>query len=141
MCAMRSAFLVPIQMWKSTFMSWSFMSVLTSASISMIRSSLQRKQKGWIGKHRNCRNVHEGNCHLGFTTANFPLFRIPKNFSIFWFVCSDHALAVSALAFCFQQSLLLGFSGISTLSSIESVSLVKRNMARKHACFVNIFVS
>ena len=56
-------------------------------------------------------------------------------------MCSDNASAVSVLASCFQRSLLLGFSGISTLSSIESVSLVRRNMARKHACFVNIFVS
>ena len=89
MCAMRSAFLVPIQMWKSTFMSWSFMSVLASASVSMTRSSLQRKQRGWIGKHTNCRNVHEGKslAILGFTTANFPLFRIPKNFSEDFLAC------------------------------------------------------
>ena len=73
---------LPFWMWKSTFIS-----VLTSASVSVIRSSLQRKQRGWIGKHTNRRNVHEVNCHLGFTTANFPLFRIPKNFSEDFLVC------------------------------------------------------
>ena len=73
---------LPFSLWKSTFMS-----VLTSASVSMIRSSLQRKQRGWIGKHTNCRNVHEVNCHLGFTTANFPLFSNPKNFSEDFLVC------------------------------------------------------
>ena len=49
MCAMRSALLVPIQMWKSTFMSWSFMSVLAPASVSMTRSSFQGKLRGGPG--------------------------------------------------------------------------------------------
>ena len=88
------------------------MSVLTSVSVSMIRSSPI------------------------FSCSEFQ--RISRR--IFWLVCSDQESAVSALALCFQQS-LLGFSGISTLSSIESVSLVRRNMARKQACFVNIFLS
>ena len=49
MCAMRCALSVPIQMWKSTFMSWSFMSVLASVSVSMIRSSFQGKLRGGPG--------------------------------------------------------------------------------------------
>ena len=63
------------------------MSVLKSASVLMTRLSFQRKQRGWIEKHTNCRNVHEGNCHLGFTIANFSLFRCPKNFSEDFLVC------------------------------------------------------
>ena len=134
---MRSAFLVPIQMWKSTFMSWSFMSVLASASVSMIRSSFQRKQRGWIGKHTNCRNVHEGKA-LPSWASPLPIFpcseiqRISRR--IFWFVCSDHASAVSALALCFQRSLLLGFFGISALSSIQSWCVVGEKEHGKETC-------
>ena len=88
-CARRSAFLVPIQMWKSTFMSWSFMSVLASVSGSMSRSSFQQKQRGWIGKHTNCRNVHEGKA-LPSWASPLPIFpcsefqRISQR--IFWLV-------------------------------------------------------
>ena len=53
---------------------------------------------------------------------------------IFWLVCSDHASAVSALALCFQRSLLLGFFGISTLSSIESWCVVGEKEHGKETC-------
>ena len=64
---------------------------------------------------------------------------------IFWFVCSDHASAISALAFGFQRSLLVGFCGISTLSSIESWCVVGEKehgketcVFRQHFCFVMV---
>ena len=50
MCAMKSALLVPIQMWKSTFMSWSFMSVLTSGREDLGKHNVHTH----FPKDRNC---------------------------------------------------------------------------------------
>ena len=153
-CAMRSALLVPIQMWKSTFMSWSFMSLLASASVSMIRSLFQRKQRGWIGKHTNCRNVHEGNCHLGFTTANFPLFRmdlaymcvkmrlfvkIPKH-QMRLYVCHQMACVTKCVLYCVTKCVYMcvtkcGVSPNWQRSSLRSLTFV--SLARSKLEFLS----
>ena len=97
MCAMRSALLVPIQMWKSTFMSWSFMfrfDICISSDDSFIASA---ETKGGVAEMFMRRKL----CHLGFTTANFPLFRFPKNFSKDFLACVFRSRKCGFLALCF----------------------------------------
>ena len=94
---------------------------------------------------RIAENVHEGKAlPSGFHHCQFSVVQNSKEFlRIFWLMCSDNASAVSVLASCFQRSLLLGFSGISTLSSIESWCVVGEKehgketcVFRQHFCFV-----
>ena len=82
-------------------------------------------------------DVHEGKA-LPSWASPLPIFlcsefqRISQR--IFWLVCSDHASAVSALARCFQRSLLLGFCGISALSLIQSWCVVGEKEHGKETC-------
>ena len=91
---------LPFWMWKWTFMSWSFMSVLASGSVSMIRSSVCRKQRGQIGKHRNYHNVHEEKAlpsGLHHSQFSFQIQRISEDFLVCVFRPRKCGFSIGAL--------------------------------------------
>ena len=80
----------------------------------------------------------------GFHHCQFSLVQKSKEFLrwIFWLVWSDHASAVFGVLFptIIVVRIFWNFR-FEFNSKCVFVLSVRRNMARKHACFVNIFVS
>ena len=134
---------LPFWMWKSTFMSWSFMSVLTSASVSDDSFIASAETKGLDWKTHELSKCSWGELPSGFHHCHFSLVQNSKEFLRGFSGLCVQITQVRFLALCFQQSLLLGFSGISTLSSMESWRVVKEFgketcVFRQHFCFVMV---